>query len=727
ATLTQFNHHAEAYRLDAQFHIEREQLLARHEATLAVRTALMLGETHLAPELLTEPKLTLTTTTHDGISTTREVKDLKLSAGSVLTHTLTVPERLASLSVTLSGKVEVLSAGGTKRDLNASHTWTLNGIDKTEATNDGHLSTFDGSRVFELLGKNGEPVADQMVIFTFKHRDFTRVQTHALKTDDQGRVALGKLDGIEQVSAKAPNGRSSTWPLEEADNTLSTIIQAIEGEPIRIAKSGTGFQPVSLLSQTAGTFTSDLSALLKTENGFLTITGLKPGDYSLQLGIETISIKVTAGTQIGGWALGKHRQLELKGNSPLHITETTTDKDFITFKIAHSSPFARVHVAASRFEPGSGLFGGLGGFARFGAASGTPARNPNLYSAGREIGDEYRYILERRYAKLFPGNMLTRPGLLLNPWEIRSTDLDALANQAGEGASMTRGGAAGVVEAPKAMPAKKIKAQAGPQGGTNLDFLASAAPVIYNLVPDKDGVVRVERKMLGDRQHIQIYAEDLQNASWLTLTLSEVSAKFADQRLARNLDPAKPFTQKKEITVLDTGKSLTLADILTSELETYDTLQGVHSLFTTLSGNSHFAEFAFVLNWPKLKDDEKLAKYGEYACHELNLFLQHKDKPFFDKVVKPYLAHKKDKTFMDDYLLELNLSKHLETWSYNRLNIVERILLAQRMQNEAPNAARHVRELWEMIPPNPEETDRLFETALRGRAMESETNGALGD
>lgn len=728
ATLTQFNHHAEDYRLDAQFHIEREQLLARREATLAVRTALMLGETHLAPELLTEPKLTITSITHDGISTTREVKDLKLSAGSVLTHTLSVPERLASLAVTFTAKVDVLSNGGQKKDLSASHTWTLNGIDKTEATNDGHLSTFDSQRIFELLGKNGEPIPDQQIIFTFKHRDFTRVQTHALKTDDKGRVALGKLEGIEQVTAKAPNGRQSTWPLEEADSTVNTVIHVTEGEPIRIAQSGAVLQPASLLSQSAGTFTSDQKSLLKAENGFLTITGLKPGDYSLQLADQTISIKVTAGTQIGGWALGKHRQLELKGNSPLHITETTTDKDFITVKLAHSSPFARVHVAASRFDPGSGLFGGLGGFARFGAASGTPARNPNLYSAGREIGDEYRYILERRYTKLFPGNMLTRPGLLLNPWEIRSTDLDALGNQAGEGASRTSGGAAPVATPATSMPAKKMKAQAGPQGGTNLDFLASAAPVIYNLIPDKDGVVRIERKMLGDRQHIQIYAEDLQNASWRTLTLPEVPTKFADQRLALNLDPAKPFTQKKEITVLDTGKSLTLADILTSELETYDTLSSIYDLFVTFSGGGNpllpigggdIAQFAFILNWPKLKDDEKLAQYGEHACHELNFFLQRKDKPFFDQVIAPYLAHKKDKTFMDEYLLGLDLSKHLEPWAYARLNIVERILLAQRIQNEAPNAARHVRELWEMIPANPEEADRLFETALRGRAMEN--------
>lgn len=719
ATLTSFTHHAEDYRLDAQFHIEREQLLARREATLAVRTDLMIGEAHLAPELLTEPKLTITSTTLDGISTTREVKDLKLSAGSDLTHTLTVPERLATLNVTFSAKVDVVSAGGTKKDLTGSHTWTLNGIDKTDAVSDGHLSTLDGQRVFSLLGKNGEPIADQQVLFTFKHREFSRTQVIPLRTDDKGRVNLGKLTGIESVSAKIPNGRQTLWPLLDAEDTLPTTIHARQGETIRVPIHDVGSLPASLLAQTSGTFTADLATLLKSENGLLTISGLTPGDYSLKIPDQpAITLKVAQGETLGGWVLGKHRQLELKGNTPLHILSIENGQEFITVKLANSSPFARVHFAASRFDPGSGIYGGLGGFTRFGAASGTPARNPNLYSAGREIGDEYRYILERRYAKLFPGNMLTRPGLLLNPWEIRSTDLDELAQAGGQASSMTRGGAAGLAYDADKMAAKKMKVQSGPQGGTNLDFLAASAPVIYNLVPDKDGVVRIERKALGDRQHVQIYAEDLQNASWRTLTLPEAPTKFADQRLARNLDPKTPFTQKKEITVLETGKALTLADILTRELETYDTISGIHSLFTTLSNDGHLAEFAWLLNWPKLKEDEKRAKYGEFACHELNFFLFRKDKAFFDAVVKPYLANKKDKTFMDEFLLGLDLAPYLEPWAYARLNIVERILLAQRIQNEAPNAARHVRELWEMIPPNPEQQDYLFETALRGRALE---------
>ena len=43
------------------------------------------------------------------------------------------------------------------------------------------------------------------------------------------------------------------------------------------------------------------------------------------------------------------------------------------------------------------------------------------YIEGRSIGDEYRYILDRKYAKKYPGNMLARPSLLLNPWPLRKT------------------------------------------------------------------------------------------------------------------------------------------------------------------------------------------------------------------------------------------------------------------------------------------------------------------
>ena len=731
ATLTQFEHHAEEYRLDAQFHIEREQLLARREATLAVRVALMLGQTHLDPALITEPKLAVTSTTLDGISTTHEFKALKLTAGGVLTHDITVPERLAQLSATLSGKVESLSAGGEKRDVAASRAWTLNGIDKTDATSDGHLSKFVGSYIFELLGRNGEPLADQQAVFTVKHRDFARPQTVALKTDEKGRVSLGALPGIASLAARVPNGRQSSWELDNFERTWPAVLHARAGDAIRIpAGVFTKAADVSLLALRAGTFVTDHSAGIEVKDGFIEIRELAAGDYSLRLRGENrdIALKVTAGRLSHGWFLGASRNLEAKSVAPLQITSVLNADGVITVKLANPTPFTRVHVAASRFEPGRGIFADLANFTRFGAASGAPARLPNLYAAGREIGDEYRYILDRRYQKLFPGNMLTRPGLLLNPWDRRSTDVAELAQQAGQAAAMTQGGRGGALRQALAEPGQdRGSGPAGAVAETNLDFLAQASPAIYNLVPDKDGVVRIDRKVFGDRQHVQIYAEDLTNAVWRSFAMPEAPTKFGDLRLARNLDPAKPFTQRKEITVLEPGKTLTLEDILTSELETYDTLGGVFSLLTTLNGDATLAKFAWVLEWPKLKDDEKLAKYSEFSCHELNLFLAKKDAAFFAKVIKPYLANKKDKTFMDDFLLGNDMAPYLQPWEYSRLNAVERALLAQRIGGERPNAARHLRELLEMIPPNPDAQDRLFETALRGRALQAEGGGGEAD
>ncbi len=736
ATLTQFEHHAENYVLDTQFHITREQLLAGRTATLAVRTALMVGESHLSQDLLSEPKLTITSTTQDGVSTTREVKNLKLDATAALTHDLTVPERLASLTVVFSAKIEMISAGGEKRDLSASHTWTLNGIDQTAATNDGHLANFGGNFTYELLGKNGEPIADQQIVFTFAHHGFSRPQTIALKTDEQGRVALGALAGLTSLSAQAPNGRESRWELDDFERTWPSLITAKAGDtvtvPLPASLSDAKNLPaaISLLELRAGTPVADLSTTLVAKDGFLLIPKLPAGDYSLRFRAEDreITIKATDGPVKHGWILGKARHLEAKGQASLQITSITQGNDVIEIKLANTNPFTRVHLAATLFDPGQGLFASLGGFARFGASEAAPGKNPNLYSAGREIGDEYRYILDRRSAKLLPGNMLTRPGLLLNPWEVRDTDTEDLAQQAGQAADLTRGGRGGALfsAAKEKAAAKRGAIPGGAAADTNLDFLATAAPVLYNLHPDKDGIIRLDRKALGDRQHIQVYAEDPANAVWRTFALPEKATPFTELRLLANLDPTKPFTQRKETTVLNKGGTLTIADVLTGELETYDTLSSVHALLTTLSGDANLAEFAWVLQWPKLKDDEKRAKYSEYACHELSFFLSRKDPDFFAKVVKPYLANKKDRTFMDDYLLENDLASYLQPWAYERLNAAERVLLGLRIKAQTTDIARALREQWELITPDPELQDHLFETALRGRSMEQAEAGGLG-
>jgi len=721
ASLAQFDHGAESYRLDAQFHVEREQLLARREATLAVRPALLLGGEPIAPGLLEDTRLVITSTTLDGIDTTTEVKSPTLSADRVFTHTFRVPERLASLRVSLQGRVPVLTRGGEKEDLEGSHSWQVNDIDRTDVIQGGYFSRFGPDHVFELLGRNGEPIPDQPIVLTLHRRGFDHTESIALRTDERGRIALGPLDGIEEISARMPNQSVSHSSLRDHQRTWPSELHARSGEVLQVPWGlPTDGGAVSLLEVRSGEFVADRSASVKTQGSFLELTGLEPGDYSLRLWDEEehdITVRIAAADPVGRWLVGANRSLEFRSNRLLHVESVHLDTNQLTLQLRNWNAQTRVHIAATRFLPSRGLFDGLAGFERPGLASETPERLPNLYSGGRAIGDEYRYILERRYATKFPGNMLSRPGLLLNPWEKRSTDVDALS-QNGRQDPLATAGARNLTALP-GMAASMM--ERGPAAGTvdlSYDFLAESAPVLFNLIPETNGVVRIPVSALGDRQTVQVYVESADQAVGGLYSLAERPTRFRDLRLSRNLDPAQPFIETKDISILARGATLTLTNLLSGDLETYDNLGSVHALFTTLNGHTNLAKFAWILQWPKLTETEKRAKVSEFASHELSFFLSRKDPKFFTEVIQPYLRNKKDKTFLDEYLLATDLSRHLEPWAYARLNVVERALLAQRLPAQAASTTRHLRELWELLPPDPEASDRLFETALRGRALE---------
>lgn len=723
ASLATFQHHRESYQLDAQFYIEREQLLAGKEATLAVRADLLSNGKKIPIELLTDTKLTLSVTTHEKVTTTQEIASPALDPKKVFTHKFTVPERTSAIQATLSGKMESLTKGGTKEDLSAGSYLSINGIDNTVAANDTELSRFNQDYIFELLGKNGEPIADQQIEFTFQHANFDNPVTVFLRTNEKGRTNLGTLKEIRAVDAKAPNERQGNWTLDTVARTPSQNIHALAGEEIAIPWNGGGNYR-SLLEMRGATFVREIKDGISTTPGFLVIKNLAPGDYSLAAdGPDplAVTISITAGKAVEGWLVSPARELEMNGPKPVQLTSVAQEGDQLVIKVANANPFTRVHVAATRFVPISentgarGLFNGLGGISNISPGTTRPGFYPNLYSGVRQIGDEYRYILDRRYARRLPGNMLTRPGLLLNPWEVALANIQD--NAAGEkgGAATATMGARMAQEGGEMVVDKNPPPPPCEEAGSNIDFLAEAAPVLYNLAPDKDGIVRVSRADLKDRQHIQVYVEDLNSAAWQTLALAEVPTKFRDLRLLKNLDPAKTLTESKAVALLDSGKSLKLEDVSTSDLEVYDTLSGIYRLFTAINPEDKLAKFEWILRWPKLDEKDRAKKYSEFACHELNFFLAQKDKPFFEKVILPYLKNKKDKTFMDHYLIGDDLSHYLQSWEYAQLNVAERCLLARRVPNAS--AARLIREQWELQEPDLEKEDLLFETALRGGAL----------
>jgi hypothetical protein len=104
----------------------------------------------------------------------------------------------------------------------------------------------------------------------------------------------------------------------------------------------------------------------------------------------------------------------------------------VTVRVQNATPHTRVHLLATHYWPAFPVFAHLSRVRDAESAWAAPKKLDALYVEGRNIGDEYRYIIDRRYATKFPGNMLERPSLLLNPWPIRTTETGTQEAKAGE-------------------------------------------------------------------------------------------------------------------------------------------------------------------------------------------------------------------------------------------------------------------------------------------------------
>ena len=761
-SLAYYAQQGEGYKLHAGFYVDRESLLRHNDkARLIVRPVLQAADEPISVDVLENVVLTVTSTDIEGVSTVKEVPDFKLFDNKESVFEFRVPDNLQSISFLLRAKVQNLSQSK-KADVSDSGGFMLNGIDRTAAVLDLHLSHTAGKYMLDALGKTGEAKADRGVNITFKHQAFKEEVHVSLRTDETGRITLGELEGIDWITAADSAGITRRWVMLHDGHTYPTTVGASAGEAIYIPYMGRGMgvPPVSsplnpdknketeghgqdahathgqdaratfsLLELRGPTFVADCLDKLKVEDGFVVIEGLGGGDYDLFIkDTQThITIRVAAGPRELGYAMGGYRHIELTNPRPLQIVSVNADKDTLTIQLANAGKNARVHLAATKYMPEYSMFATL----LKAPDEPTIAFNwspQSFYVSGRNIGDEYRYILDRKYAKIFPGNLLDRPGLLLNPWAIRKTETGQQQAEAGEAIEHKAGeGGAGSGRGPSSPPPQNATGIGG-ENSTNLDFLSQPSVLLADLTPDDKGVVTVKLADLGAHQQLCVLAVDDRNLAFRELSLAEVKANPLDLRLSEKqaLDSKEHFTEQKQIGALTKGQTLTLADGGSARLEPYDNLARVYRLYMTLGNDPKLVEFSFILNWPKMKMEEKQAKYSEFACHELNFFLSRKDPEFFAKVIKPYLANKKDKTFMDHYLLEDKLDGYLQPWAYAELNMAERILLAQRLADEQAKTARHVNDLYDLIPPDIERFNFLFNTAIRSTSLDMGDEGAIG-
>ena len=715
-----FAHVSESYSLAAGIFVAREALIAGNNATVIIRPTLRVSSTRIARTLLENPIVVVETTDRRGVSARREIRDLDLAAPGDLTTDFRVPENLAAVSITLEGSVRSVSE---QKDieLSSSAHFSVNGIDAQEDIDALHLGRNGSEQVVFALGKNGEPRADLAISLTIRHRDFTdRIET-TLQTDEAGRIELGDLSGIDELSVRAPSGVSANWVLEPPRSSLPVEVHSSEGETLSLA---TIDGDVSLLERRVDGFVADHSGSARHNAGALIIEGLPAGDFELFLRTEqrALALRVAAGERQAGHIFGRRRILQASpGNCPRIGAIEVSDKH-VRIAISGQSARARVHIEAARFMGSRSPWDCIGHLARPTRLRGIEVPLPgSFYVSGRDLGDEYRYILERRLAEKIPGAAVGRPALLLNPWSREATETETVSPMAGSAY-----GAAAPPASARALaaPAPRPKRTVAPSAAAfaSVDFLAHPAVVLANLEV-VDGVVEVERSSLANASAARILLVDDDFATSREVTFPEPTLSRRDLRLDEALPADEHASQLRRVAKLVRSDSLVVKDVASATVDVVDDIGRVHALYCALSGNATLAEFGFIARWPSLTEGEQSELYSKYACHELHLFLHFKDDPFFRRVIAPYLADKQHPTFLDHYFTRGALDRYLEPWRYGRLNTLEQILLAGRL-GDAPGATRsRIRDRVELVPRDLSEEKRLFDAVVGGSALAEDKLG----
>lgn len=726
ASVVEFAHGAEKYRLEAAVHAPSEALLTGMAASFAVRPRLTAGGEPIDLSLLKDARLVIGSKDLDGNRSSKVVTELELQSGGVFTADVQVPERTTEFTVQLTGEVRSLSAGKDVKLESEAAAFPIHGLEAM-STIQSLLTRLPGGYVLEVRGRAGEPRPDQEVRLAVEHRHFDSPVIVRLKTDAKGRIELGKLSDIASVRVTEPANLTNQWPIDSSDvQGLSSRLIGTVGDTLRIPYTGSyrasDRRAFSLLEMRGGEVFADAFDAVAIADRYLEIRGLTPGDYSLRLkeSGKSIAVSVVEGPRQFGFVVGSRYALAASDATPLQILGVRRDGDDLMVQLGGVNEWTRLHAVATRYLDPFDTVSGLGLEALDKGHSAVIHRPLATFESGRIISDEYRYILQRRQQTAYPGNMLERPGYLLNPWAVSRTDDRMMDGGASGGVFGKAGGRFGGRKNLRAGG----RASWGVPGSMNnrtVDFLASPGVILVGLVPGDDGWVRVPLKDLGAGHMLRLVATDDVLTVGLDVTGSEREMNRRDLRLTDGLDPARAMTQQRRILFAKAGESLRIRDAAGAGAQTYDTLGDVYDLFRTMAGEgSELVRFEFLKGWPKLPAEEKRRLYSEFVCHELNVFLRRKDPAFFADVVLPYLGNKGHRTFMDDWLLGADLKGYLEPWAFERLNVVERILLLKEVGQDA---AAHAEHLMALVPRGTFSLDRAFAEVLLAGKLDTGRDG----
>eukprot|EP01022_Parablepharisma_sp_SALTPOND_P023508 TRINITY_DN4_c0_g2_i2.p1 TRINITY_DN4_c0_g2~~TRINITY_DN4_c0_g2_i2.p1 ORF type:complete len:1596 (+),score=184.76 TRINITY_DN4_c0_g2_i2:189-4976(+) len=637
AQLVDFTRMEEVYTLMCGFYLLPESVIMGKNATIMIRPQLLVNGRLGDLGLLKNIRCVLYTSNFiDNIPSTKTFSNLTLSENNELLIKFQVGANIKDMRIEFLAEIQNITKD-TKETLSCSHDFEFVTHVSDHSIAELYLR-MNPSKEYELLvlGKNGEPIGNSSVRFTFASHLFTYNKDLTGTTNDQGVIRLGKLKGIRNFTAnfQQSSGKthiSKTWFLpSQTVMQYPTYIDIVEDEPIELPISiEHADSPLYLRSVDQVMTLFNASSNIKVEKekntlyGMIRVKGLKSGTYLLTgIGEERIRIRVHKGaywTENPNYILKQYSLLEnserqgfikIKG---VNFEEAKDGKAHMKVQIEGATKDQwRVHVLLFRYLPENLDELSLRLLAKdeFVGSEYFFQKWTNFYLSNRELSSEFRYCFERRHQPRFTGNTLDKPKLILKRTLIQSTHTQQEILSTGSSYNYEQERYAptakpmpvpGYAPMTQCMPAAPmqyaVKSQvlakgAGGLGGKTYtsyhgtvcdrisvyqNFLGLEPLMRYNLPANPDGslIIELDEKFKENYGCALILAVDKGSVAHYLHPFSGTKIDKRDLSLAKALDIEKSYSEMRTTKCVEKYDTYLIDDITSTDLQIVDSLEKV--------------------------------------------------------------------------------------------------------------------------------------------------------
>ncbi|KAI8365074.1 hypothetical protein BD560DRAFT_402026 [Blakeslea trispora] len=748
-----FVHLKEELRLDANFYVNSEMVYPNKKASVVVLPKLTLNGTSVPLSLLEQPSLTIDVSSSDSakhsIVCQNVGKDL-----STIYYEFMAPDQLHSLHFHFRAKAYKMD--GTLESFHKEHTINYNSVScRTGLPAGVHLTkTKEGNYVLNAFGKNGEAKSDYEISLRFKHAFLKDSICVPMKTSAEGLINLGQLEDICYFEYYNQFGTQKQWQLQNNEDVTipKAIVVPVHTEfKIPCTPSQVKFGCALYRLGYNSTLIEDVTACVQKTNSYLEVKELSVGNYVFHLyGADGKTHKVICrivnshtkleGRFWTGWIVddkyfGKFDADILK--RPLMISKIKHDSGKVEVQIKGNSTKTYVVATVSTFFPTSqdSLVYKLLSNHHLNMPSLQKAKfsySQSIFLNDRRISDEYQYILNRSKSEKYVGSNLTKPSLLLYPKKIRDTVTNtkylctrhSLKDHNSDNLQRPSYNSKFKSSRSQSFGASKKMAYSHDLTDTidtSLAFLNHHMSTVAVRVDAKEDTVIFDLDQLGPDGRLLQFAV-ISDDQFVSKQIDLLHTDMLHKKDLRQPDSAnKPLVRARAV------KSLMPAETLAINTREFAVIDSFEKLFDTIqivsgAGKILVDEFEFLRSWPTLSLEKKLKIHEEKVCHELNLWLKKKDVQFFNTYVKPVIKSKIQKSFMDCYLLDEDLTPYCRNlYDLEKLNVAEKALLASVKPDAILEATlRNFKDNFDNKQLN-YQFNSIFESVLAGNSSSNDT------